>query len=620
MHLAYEQIKLPVHPNVPMLHGVALSPNDYLEEIVAGFRQMYHFLSDHRAALLANKDFLSLLSIQQIRYIFRPTNFYHLLLEKTLAPEFLRSGVERSIELDIVCQTCLTSEQKPQAWTILRSELQALEQLDIPYFGTSCNSDALTIGLKQPIQKYFKQPSYNQFLKRLQNLNETDLASQIGIIRGSFYARVVQTPVAEEGAKPSSLKTSDFAKTTHLTSSQLLHKAEAIAEEIAARCLRDTAGNVNWIGFGYVPNAERFQFQPLGFSLYDGTCGVALFLTAVAHVTGSTHWGDLAVDALQSLRALLQTSNDLFAQKLARRIGIGGGTGIGSIIYSLVKISQFLSNTALLEDAQLAAKLITPELIAADQQLDVIGGAAGAILGLLSLYQQTGEVSVLDQAIQCGQHLLTHRDSDIEYPKAWKTIAQKPLTGFSHGAAGIAYALLRLYGITKDQAYLQAAEEGIAYERSVFSTAAANWPDLREHQPRFMVTWCHGAPGIALARLGSLSIYQTDEIYQDVEVALQTTQKHGLQGIDHLCCGNFGRIEVLLVAAQKLARPQLLETAQKKAAWVVAQADKISAYRLFNNLPNSLYNPGFFQGTAGIGYELLRLAYPEVLPALLRWE
>jgi lantibiotic modifying enzyme len=135
-----------------------------------------------------------------------------------------------------------------------------------------------------------------------------------------------------------------------------------------------------------------------------------------------------------------------------------------------------------------------------------------------------------------------------------------------------------------------------------------------------MVTWCHGAPGIALARLGSLSIYQTDEMFQEVEVALQTTQKYGLQAVDHLCCGNFGRIEVLLVAAQKLSRPQLLETAQKQGACLVNRADKMGAYQLFHNLPNSLFNPGFFQGTAGIGYELLRLAYPDVLPALLLWE
>ncbi|MDM9585823.1 type 2 lanthipeptide synthetase LanM family protein [Nostoc sp. GT001] len=625
MHLVYEEVKLPVQANVPMLHGVALSPNDYLEEIVVGFRQMYHFLSDRRSTLLANDDFVTALQAQQVRFIFRPTNFYHILLEKTLTPEFLRYGIARSIELDILCQTCLTSGQKPQAWAILRSELQSLEQLDIPYFGTSCSSDALTVGLKQPIEKYFKQPSYNQFLKRLQNLNETDLVSQIGIIQGSFYARVGQNIVAEEPPNSNSLKTTDFSKTVPLTSSQLLQQAEAIAEEIQARSLYDSAGNVNWIGFSYVPNAERFQFQPLGYSLYDGSCGVALFLAALARVTGNAQWGNLALNALQSLQTVLQTSNNLFAQKFARRIGIGGATGIGSMIYSLVKISQFLSNTALIEDARLAAQLITPELIAADQQLDVIGGAVGAILGLLTLYQATGETKVLEQAINCGQHLLSHRVSEQEQPRAWKNIAQKPLTGFSHGAGGIAYALLRLYAVTEDQAYLQAAQEGIAYECSVFSTTAANWPDLRDIsdglcQSRFLVSWCHGAPGIALSRLGGLSIYQTDEILQDVEVALQTTLKYGLQGLDHLCCGNFGRIEVLLVAAQKLFRPHLREIAQKQAAWVVAQPDRVVTYHLFNNLPNSLFNPGFFQGTAGIGYQMLRLTYPEMLPSVLLWE
>ncbi|WP_414517106.1 type 2 lanthipeptide synthetase LanM family protein [Nostoc sp. PCC 9305] len=625
MHLVYEEVKLPVQANVPMLHGVALSPNDYLEEIVVGFRQMYHFLSDRRSALLANDDFVTALQAQQVRFIFRPTNFYHILLEKTLTPEFLRYGIARSIELDILCQTCLTSGQKPQAWAILRSELQSLEQLDIPYFGTSCSSDALTVGLKQPIEKYFKQPSYNQFLKRLQSLNETDLASQIGIIQGSFYARVGQNFVAEEPPNSNSLKTTNFSEIAPLTSSQLLQQAEAIAEEIQARSLYDSAGNVNWIGFSYVPNAERFQFQPLGYSLYDGSCGVALFLAALTRVTGNAQWGNLALNALQSLQTVLQTSNNLFAQKFANRIGIGGATGIGSMIYSLVKISQFLSNTALIEDARLAAQLITPELIAADQQLDVIGGAVGAILGLLTLYQATGEAKVLDQAINCGQHLLLHRVNEQEQPRAWKNIAQKPLTGFSHGAGGIAYALLRLYAVTEDQAYLQAAQEGIAYECSVFSTTAANWPDLRDIsdglcQSRFLVSWCHGAPGIALSRLGGLSIYQTDEILQDVEVALQTTLKYGLQGLDHLCCGNFGRIEVLLVAGQKLFRPHLLEIAQKQTAWLVAQPDRAVTYHLFNNLPNSLFNPGFFQGTAGIAYQMLRLAYPEMLPSVLLWE
>lgn len=134
-----------------------------------------------------------------------------------------------------------------------------------------------------------------------------------------------------------------------------------------------------------------------------------------------------------------------------------------------------------------------------------------------------------------------------------------------------------------------------------------------------MVSCCHGAAGIGLARLGGLSIYQTQEIDRDVEVALQTTQKYGWQGVDYLCCGNFGRIEVLLVAAEKLSRPQLREIAQKQAAWVVARAEKKGTYQLFPNLSNYVFSPSFFAGNAGIGYELLRLAYPNTLPSALLW-
>jgi len=135
-----------------------------------------------------------------------------------------------------------------------------------------------------------------------------------------------------------------------------------------------------------------------------------------------------------------------------------------------------------------------------------------------------------------------------------------------------------------------------------------------------MVSWCHGAPGIGLARLGSLSIFDTPEIREEIAVALNTTLQFGLQNIDHLCCGNCGRIEVLLVAAQKLLRPDLVETVKKQANWVVARAKQVGGFHLFPQLPKDVYNPGFFQGTAGIGYEFLRLAYPDLLSSVLLWE
>ena len=226
----------------------------------------------------------------------------------------------------------------------------------------------------------------------------------------------------------------------------------------------------------------------------------------------------------------------------------------------------------------------------------------------------------MEQATACGYHLLNNRTKSESGFRAWATLEGKLATGLSHGAAGIAYALLRLYKTTLDPVFLEAAEEAIAYERSVFSPNAGNWQDVREDKPSFMTSWCHGAPGIGLARLGSLAILDTPEIRQEIAVALNTTQQLGLQAIDHLCCGNLGRIEVLLVAATKLPQPELGETAQKQTAWVVARAKQRGAFCLFPDIAGDIYNPGFFQGTAGIGYELLRLGYPDLLPSVLLWE
>jgi lantibiotic modifying enzyme len=224
----------------------------------------------------------------------------------------------------------------------------------------------------------------------------------------------------------------------------------------------------------------------------------------------------------------------------------------------------------------------------------------------------------------CGQHLLNQQMSYEGSPKTWNTITEKPLTGFSHGAAGIAYALLQLYSVTQNQAFLKAASEGIDYERSVFSKPNVNWPDFRgagqDRQPSFLVQWCHGASGIGLGRLGSFKIAEDPEMEQEIEIALRATQDNGLKAVDHLCCGNMGRIEVLLVGAQRCSRSDWHQLALQNATNVVARAKRTGAYQLFANLPSSVFNPGFFQGTAGIGYQLLRLAYPEKLPSVLLWE
>lgn len=606
--------------NVPILNGQPLSPDRYLDFIVNGFEEMYRFLIEKRALLLGSDSPLVQMQNQRVRFIFRATRIYWSILQKSFQPQFFRDGVERSIQLEILSRAFLIAPQKPDAWPIFHAEMKAMEQLDIPYFAANPNSSQLSFGLEKPIENYFKQPSYQETLNQISNLNETDLAQQIEIIKGSFYARVTRTPASDDRQLFS--HPSNDARISPLTQVELLAEATRIATEIQDRAIVGTDGSIKWISFAYIPNAERFQLMPLPEYLYNGNSGIALFLAALDYVRGSNQFRDLALGSLRSIRQFLQTA-DFESTRRFVRCGLGGGTGMGSIVYALTTIGRFLPEPTVIEDALGIANLITAEIIASDRQFDTIGGASGAILGLLALYAQTKDAKVLDTAAMCGQHLLAHRTSINNAPKAWKILGQKQYTGFSHGAAGIAYALLRLYEATKETAYLEAAKEAIAYENSVFSEIAANWPDFRDFaqkngQPGFMVSWCHGATGIGLGRLGSRSIFNAQEIDRDVEVAVRTTLNHTLQDVDSVCCGNFGRIELLLVAALELSRPELRLAAEQKAAWGIHRAQKAGGY-LFPNLPNSVFSPSFFQGTSGIGYELLRLAYPEKLPSVLLW-
>ena len=70
-----------------------------------------------------------------------------------------------------------------------------------------------------------------------------------------------------------------------------------------------------------------------------------------------------------------------------------------------------------------------------------------------------------------------------------------------------------------------------------------------------------------------------------------------------------------------LGRRDWIGQATAQAQRALDQATAAGRFRLYDDLPPSLFNPGFFRGVAGIGYTLLRLAGVrggvEVLPCVL---
>ncbi|OKH30305.1 hypothetical protein NIES2119_31155 [[Phormidium ambiguum] IAM M-71] len=594
----------PALTNIPILNGIPLEGGDYLDEIVWGFEEMYRFLMSHQQVLLAEDSPLATFQNVQVRFMFRMSQVYAKILEHTQHPKWLCNGIDKSIEIDHLSRAFLTVNEKPHYWRILSKELQAMEQLDIPYFSACPGSNELVLEPGESIAEYFQEPSYKTVQTQLENLSEADLAWQVEVIKGCFYAEGKTVNLQVELRTPNLVKNQSDSLIP-LTKEQLLQEATRLAEEIQARAIWGSDGSVKWISFNYFPNAKCFQFEPLGDNLYNGNSGIALFLAALDYVRGTNQFRELVMGALFSLRKFLQTF-DFESHRRFVRQGIGGGMGLGSLIYGLVTISQFLRESALVEDAVRIANLITPELIATDQQFDIIYGASGAILGLLSLYDHTQEPKILERAINCGQHLLNHQVKVAGIPQAWNILQQGQYPGFFHGAGGIAYALLRLYAVTADSAYLVAAKTAMTYEWSVF---------LQQTEDNIQSSKFDIAGEMLLGRLASLSILDTNDFAQELEIVLRTICTNDLIDVDSIECGNFGKIEMLLLAGQKLGRPDLRKEAFIRASSSVNRAQFSGGYQ-FLKLPSFLFNPGLFQGTVGIGYELLRVT-ENLLPSVL---
>jgi type 2 lantibiotic biosynthesis protein LanM len=408
---------------------------------------------------------------------------------------------------------------------------------------------------------------------------------------------------------------------TDTTSSLLQEASIRIADEIHQNARYAKDGNVYWRGPTVIVDG-RAQARPVGPYLYPGTLGIALFLAACERHRRSGIDRDLALRAIAPLRR--EISSLVAAPDGASEFShlLGGLSGFGSFLYGLVEMGDLLDVPEIQEEAHLLSSLLTPEAIRQDRHFDVMFGSAGALLALLALERRVparnrSGLTPLELANLCARHLLDRQVPADTGGQGWPNgPTGKPVGGFAHGSAGICYALLRLFQRTGDWALRAAALKGMEHERSLFVPEEGNWRIAWRPELRFVNTWCNGAPGIALGRIGGLEGYDDPRVRQEAERALELTRTLRLDEDDHVCCGNMGRVEVLLFAYRKLGDPGLLEAAERLAESIVHRAEERQSFGL---MPSSagIFDPRFFLGLTGIGYTLLHLADPAGLPSVI---
>jgi lantibiotic modifying enzyme len=193
-----------------------------------------------------------------------------------------------------------------------------------------------------------------------------------------------------------------------------------------------------------------------------------------------------------------------------------------------------------------------------------------------------------------------------------------PLTGYAHGNAGIAAALIEIAALTGEPRFRDTALAAFAYERALFSPQEGNWPDLRPYAGGgFTMAWCHGAPGIGLSRLCTLRHMPDDTLRKELSIALATTAERGFGANYCICHGDLGNAELLLQFAQTTRESQWAERAKRVAAGVISDARRTGW--ICGN-PLGVESPGLMTGLAGMGHMMLRMAEPEGVASALTLE
>ena len=418
------------------------------------------------------------------------------------------------------------------------------------------------------------------------------------------------------------------------------------ADRIGSRICRDAmwSGELcNWLEWEsepihgtWLPVYRALGPSPVfplnGMSLYAGTAGISLFLARLFRFSGDPLHLECAIG---SARQVLDQIKMFSERPIEDALSTAFYTGWLGAAWGLTEVGRETGSDELIESAMLEVQKVSsidPRI----PHTDVINGSAGLIVSLIDLTNKFGERDLLEVALRHGEFLLnTAQQSDAGW--SWETISvpvHHNLTGYGHGVSGIVCALAELYRVTDDERFANAVSEGLRYESHYFSSEDGNWHDHRtdvaaEDESAFQFGWCHGAPGVGMARLRLLELgFDSDLIRRDLQAATQTTlaklsyENAAGQKAFCLCHGLAGNSELPLLISETNAegiesgKHQLLRHVEQVARTGIELFDETGIPWPCNTAATG-ETPSLFNGMSGLGYFYLRAFAPGEVPSVM---
>jgi len=592
--------------NVPRLSGNPQVVDNYKEEVIDGFARMYLMISGNKDRFM--KIVQDLFSGKSVRLIVRPTYLYGQLLAASLHPDFMRDRVHRKILLSRLGLYAGNDNHM-----ILHREQKDLLGGDIPCFNLNSSSRHLYSRGRVIARDFIETPPIDTSLDKIRSMGMTDLVMQKNFIAMSFKARGTDASKDITGI--------EFHDCANIGGRFSTDKWLSLSIEIGDYILKSSVINKNaatadrtWISTVLLGKKEiTWSVEPVGNDLYNGNCGIALYLAYLGNITGRREYIDAAFEAMRL------PMMELDGLDTNHPYTIGAFGGLGSYFYVLDHLRRITANNGL-KDYIYSRIGILGSLADKDTLFDVVSGSAGCIAVLTSIFENTaGEQEkrlLIDIAYRNYDHLMKNRRPynapDIpgwSYGKVFE-----PASGFSHGNAGIAAFMSKLAFLANDADIKPAIRDALKLERMLYSEKHENWHST-VLKKKISHGWCHGAPGILLSKLMLLQYgYDDAQLEAETETALRTTMTKSFGYNPSLCHGDLGNLLILMHCAKVLGRheirDQCLRVFQELYENIISKKWKDGVFRGTTSL-------GLMVGLAGFGYSLIKFCEPDIVPNIL---
>jgi lantibiotic modifying enzyme len=365
--------------------------------------------------------------------------------------------------------------------------------------------------------------------------------------------------------------------------------------------------------------------ETLAVDLYSGTAGVALLLAEAGQ-----RWKSQEI--LEDARQAGKETASWFEQ-LAENRFFGLYTGLAGCFWALSKVQECgaAETSWQSKDSPDLAYLYAADIAAKHEALgtnDVIAGLAGIGLAFLEKPLAKNPKVHLGAACGIGDHLIARAKKE-EGGLRWaldETYGRN-MPNFSHGTAGVAFFLAKLYVATKQKPYLEHAIGGAEYLKSIANKE--NDGCLIYHADpdglaRYYLGWCHGPAGTSqlwwqLQKATGKSEWREWAVRSAksmMDLGVPEKRTEGYWNNEGLCCGTAGIGRFFLDMYRRTNDAKYLGKAKQCADVILKSATKdeqgarwtFAEHRVKPDETSA--QTGWMQGAAGIAAFLMEMSSP----------